>query len=208
MHRRLEVDYIIKRIEGCSLIYIIRHGKTELNKSNVLQGRSDYPLNDEGIKQAEEAAFILKNVTFDYVFSSPLIRSVRTAEIVVPQSSIQIDERLIEMDYGSYEGVNLMNPPAEIQKFFSDFVHNEAPEGMEQLSSVVDRAGKFIEDIRKLSGNILISTHAIAMKGLLEYLTPDSNGSYWSKYIGNCDIYVADNKDGQISVPRKMQNMP
>lgn len=204
MHRRLGVDYIIKRIEGCSLIYIIRHGKTELNKSNVLQGRSDYPLNDEGIKQVEEAAYILKNVTFDYVFSSPLIRSVRTAEIVVPQSSIQIDERLIEMDYGSYEGVNLMNPPAEIQKFFSDFVHNEAPEGMEQLSSVVDRAGKFIEDIRKLSGNILISTHAIAMKGLLEYLTPDSHGSYWSKYIGNCDIYVADNKDGQISVPRKM----
>ena len=190
------------------MIYIIRHGKTELNKSNVLQGRSDYPLNDEGIKQVEEAAYNLKNVTFDYVFSSPLIRAVRTAEIVVSQSSIQVDERLIEMDYGPYEGVNLMNPPAEIQKFFSDFVHNEAPEGMEQLSSVVDRAGKFIEDIRKLSGNILISTHAIAMKGLLEYLTPDSNGSYWSKYIGNCDIYVADNKDGQISVPRKMQNMP
>ena len=52
-----------------------------------------------------------------------------------------------------------------------------------------------------MSGNILISTHAIAMKGLLEYLTPDSNGSYWSKYIGNCDIYVADNEDGNISVP-------
>ena len=52
------------------MIYIIRHGKTELNKSNVLQGRSDYPLNDEGIKQAEEAAYVLKNVTFDYVFSS------------------------------------------------------------------------------------------------------------------------------------------
>jgi hypothetical protein len=36
---------------------------------------------------------------------------------------------------------------------------------------------------------------------LFEYLTPDSNGSYWSKYIGNCDIYVADNEDGNISVP-------
>ena len=46
------------------MIYIIRHGKTELNKSNVLQGRSNYPLNDEGIKQAEEAAQILKDVTF------------------------------------------------------------------------------------------------------------------------------------------------
>jgi broad specificity phosphatase PhoE len=46
------------------LIYIIRHGKTELNKSNVLQGRSNYPLNNEGIKQAEEVAQILKDVTF------------------------------------------------------------------------------------------------------------------------------------------------
>ena len=183
------------------MIYIIRHGKTELNKSNVLQGRSNYPLNDEGIKQAEDAAQILKDVTFDYVFSSPLIRAVRTAEIVVPNSSIQIDERLIEMDYGPYEGTDLKNPSPEIRKFFSDFVHNEAPEGMEQLSYVVDRAGNFIEEIRNMSGNILISTHAIAMKGLLEYLTPDSNGSYWSKYIGNCDIYVADNEDGNISVP-------
>ncbi len=183
------------------MIYIIRHGKTELNKSNVLQGRSNFPLNDEGIKQAEDAAQILKDVTFDYAFSSPLIRAVRTAEIVVPNVSIQIDERLIEMDYGHYDGMDLKNPSPEIRKFFSDFVHNEAPEGMEQLSSVVDRAGNFIEDIRNLSGNILISTHAIAMKGLLEYLTPDSNGSYWSKYIGNCDIYVADNEDGNISVP-------
>lgn len=38
------------------MIYIIRHGKTELNKKNVLQGRSDHPLNDEGIMQAQEAA--------------------------------------------------------------------------------------------------------------------------------------------------------
>lgn len=183
------------------MIYIIRHGKTELNRSNVLQGRSDYPLNDEGIRQAEVAAQILKDITYDYVFSSPLIRAVRTAEIVVPQASIKIDERLIEMDYGPYEGMDLQNPPPEIRMFFSDFIHNKAPEGMEQLSAVVDRAGKFIEDIRKLSGNILISTHAIAMKGLLEYLTPASKGSYWSKYIGNCDIYVTDNKDGQIGIP-------
>ena len=38
------------------MIYIIRHGKTELNKAKVLQGRSNFPLNEEGIRQAEEAA--------------------------------------------------------------------------------------------------------------------------------------------------------
>ena len=184
-----------------SMIYIIRHGKTELNKANVLQGRSNYPLNDEGIKQAQNAADMLKDIEFDYVFSSPLIRAVQTAEIVAPNKKITLDDRLIEMDYGKYEGTDLKNMPEEIRVFFSDFVHNPAPESMEQLSEIIWRTGKFLEEIKNLDGNILISTHAIAMKGILENLTPGSNGSYWSKYIGNCAVYVTDNKDGLIGIP-------
>ena len=65
-----------------------------------------------------------------------------------------------------------------------DFIHNPAPEGMEQLSSVIGRAGAFLEDIRHLRGNILISTHAIAMKGLLEYLTPESQGRKMFESVG------------------------
>ena len=187
------------------MIYIIRHGKTELNMANVLQGRSDHPLNDEGIQQAKEAAMKLQGVAFSHVFSSPLIRALQTAELIVPGLTPVIDERLIEMDYGPYEGLDLNHLPPEILTFFSDFVHNPAPEGMEQLSSVVERAGAFLEEIRSLKGNILISTHAIAMKGLLEYLTPESKGSYWSKYIGNCSIYLAENSDGKIGIPVEMK---
>ena len=61
------------------MIYIIRHGKTELNRAKALQGRSDHPLNEEGILQAKEAAEKLRDVSFDYVFSSPLIRALQTA---------------------------------------------------------------------------------------------------------------------------------
>ena len=183
------------------MIYIIRHGKTELNRANALQGRSDHPLNDEGILQAKEAAQKLQGVTFSHVFSSPLIRALQTAELIVPGLTPVIDERLIEMDYGPYEGLDLNHLPPEILTFFSDFVHNLAPEGMEQLSSVVERAGAFLEEIRSLKGNILISTHAIAMKGLLEYLTPESNGAYWSTYIGNCAVYVTELNDGEYTVP-------
>lgn len=183
------------------MIYIIRHGKTELNRQNVLQGRSDHPLNEEGIRQAKEAAMRLSGIRFSYVFSSPLIRAVETARIVAPDIQPILDERLIEMDYGPYEGTDLNRLPPEILTFFGDFAHNPAPEGMEQLSSVVERAGSFLEDIRTLRGNILISTHAIAMKGLLEYLTPDANGSFWSKYIGNCAVYAATLENGRIGVP-------
>lgn len=52
-------------------------------------------------------------------------------------------------------------------------------------------------------GNILISTHAIAMKGILEYLTPDSKGAYWSKFIGNCAVYAVECTDGKIGIPKE-----
>ena len=190
------------------MIYIIRHGQTELNSANVLQGRSDHPLNDTGKQQAQEAGQRLREagIRFDHVFSSPLIRALQTAQLIVGDDrEIPTDSRLIEMDYGPYEGIDLQNPPAEIIHFFSDFVHNPAPEGMEPLSSVVKRAGEFIEEIRDYPGNILVSTHAIAMKGILEYLTPSSKGSYWTKYIGNCTVYAAENKDGQIRVPEELE---
>lgn len=189
------------------MIYIIRHGQTELNHANVLQGRSDYPLNENGIVQAKEAGQWLVNqgIVFSHVYSSPLKRAVRTAELIAPGKPVVIDERLIEMDYGPYEGMDLSDPPPEIIPFFSDFVNNPAPEGMEPLSAVVQRIGAFLEEIKELPGNILISTHAIAMKGALEYLTPDSNGSYWSKYIGNCAVYAVNNIGGKIGVPEEVK---
>ena len=185
------------------MIYIIRHGQTELNRRQVLQGRSDAPLNETGIAQAQQMAEALASVVFCRVFSSPLRRAVQTARIVAPNVEPEMDERLIEMDYGPYEGTNLTALPPEVRTFFSDFIHNPAPDGMEPLSSVKRRAGSFLEDVKGLEGNILISTHAIAMKGILEQLTPDSNGAYWSTYIGNCAVYVTECIDGKLSVPRE-----
>ena len=189
------------------MIYIIRHGQTELNNRSVLQGRSDHPLNEVGIAQAESAVQKLQEqgVTFDRVFSSPLTRAIQTARIVAPGLEPVVDERLIEMDYGPFEGADLTHPAPELATFFKDFVHNPAPEGMEPLASVVERAAAFIEDIRQLPGNTLISTHAIAMKGLLEYLTPDSQGSYWSRFIGNCAVYTVDNREGAYGLPAALE---
>ena len=186
------------------MIYIIRHGKTAMNQANVLQGRSDCPLSEEGVRQAEEAAERLRGIRFSHVFSSPLRRAAQTARIIASDVPLKTDDRLIEMDYGPYEGVSLEQMPSELRTFFSDFVHNPAPRGMEPLSDVVKRAGAFLEEIRFLSGDILISTHAIAMKGLLEYLTPDAQGAFWGKYIGNCAIYAVDHQNGKYGIPQEM----
>ncbi|MBQ9689241.1 MAG: histidine phosphatase family protein, partial [Candidatus Methanomethylophilaceae archaeon] len=115
------------------MLYIVRHGQTDLNSRKVLQGRSDHPLNAVGEEQAREIGDVLSDVRFDRVFSSPLKRAVRTAEIIAPYAPMTIDERLIEMEYGPYEGLGLDSLPVEVLEFFSDFVNNSAPEGMEPL---------------------------------------------------------------------------
>ncbi len=196
------------------MIYMIRHGQTETNQAGQLQGRSDKPLNETGMEQARQAGawFAARGIRFEKVYSSPLIRAVQTARLIVgEEAEIITDERLLEMDYGPYEGISLQKLPPEILHFFSDFVNHPAPEGMEPLTSVVGRLGDFLEDLKtefrfpeneSHMGHILISAHAIALKGALEYLTPDSRGSYWSKYIGNCAVYQTEIlPDGSFTVP-------
>ena len=110
------------------MIYFIRHGQTDMNNRKVLQGRSDHPLNDAGIAQAQKAAYELRHISFTKVYTSPLKRAIQTAEILAPNAHAVIDDRLIEMDYGPYEGADLNHLPPEILTFFSDFAHNPAPE--------------------------------------------------------------------------------
>ena len=192
------------------MYYIIRHGQTETNRKKALQGRSDLPLNDAGRAQAKRLGEYFKEagIHFDEVYSSPLGRAMETAKLASGETEITIDDRVIEMDYGPYEGVSLASPPKEITEFFSDFVNNPAPGGMEPLSHVTERMGDFIDSIKgRGTGdrNVLISTHAIAMKGALEYLSPESEGAYWSKYVANCAVYAWEEDSEGFTVPEEIE---
>ena len=83
-------------------IYIIRHGETDNNKKRVLQGRSNLPLNEEGVRQAEKARdfFDGNEIIFEKIYSSPLIRAIRTAEIITgdaaPFRSAEGDHRVLQ----------------------------------------------------------------------------------------------------------------
>ena len=85
------------------MIYIVRHGQTKYNVEGRYGGRIDIPLNNNGIKSAKELRDKFKNVKFDYVICSPLIRTQQTAKIITNKSLI-LDERLIERDNGELEG--------------------------------------------------------------------------------------------------------
>ena len=195
------------------MIYIVRHGQTAQNHANLLQGRGDFPLNEKGTKQAMAVGAWFRNhgIHFDAVYSSPLQRAMKTAALIAGDAvNIQMDERLIEMDYGPYEGLDLTKPAPELLAFFRDFVHTPAPAGMEPLEAVTERLGAFLEAHRAEAGSkiLLISTHAIAMKGALEYLTPQSQGSYWSKYIGNCAVYQVPVTGGAFGIPYELSMEP
>ena len=84
----------------------VRHGVTDWNKQGRFQGLTDIPLNDEGVSQAQAAARRLRDIRLDYVVSSPLIRAVKTAEIIAGASGkpVAIDAGLIECDFGNFEG--------------------------------------------------------------------------------------------------------
>lgn len=89
-------------------LYIIRHGETDWNKEKRLQGQSDTQLNEYGIELARITGEALKDVHFDYIFSSPLKRAYKTAELIRMDRPVKIitDDRLKEICFGVNEGVS------------------------------------------------------------------------------------------------------
>ena len=89
------------------MLYIMRHGKTEWNELHKLQGRTDIPLNENGRKMAREAGKRYREIHFDICYCSPLIRAKETAELVLEGRTVPIvtDDRLMEMCFGEYEGI-------------------------------------------------------------------------------------------------------
>ena len=87
------------------IIWIARHGQTELNRKNLMQGRTDAPLNEKGIAQAKQSRKNIGDVHFDAVYASPLKRAIVTGAIIgdVDPSEVIVDERIIETHFGKYE---------------------------------------------------------------------------------------------------------
>lgn len=90
-------------------IYLIRHGETANNKKGVLVGRKDVELSEEGREQIREMTRHHPFPQPSVVYVSPMRRCLETAALVFPDSlkehRARVEEDLIEMDFGSYEGM-------------------------------------------------------------------------------------------------------
>lgn len=95
--------------------YFLRHGETDWNLEQRLQGHTDVPLNETGRRQAAEVVGILKNHPIDCIVASSLARAYETAQIVnkTLKKPILLEEDLRERNFGIMEGRTI----AEIEEF-------------------------------------------------------------------------------------------
>lgn len=101
-------------------IVFIRHGQTDVNKDNRLQGAQvDAELNERGREYAKKAAANFNEDKFDVVYSSPMKRAVETAKIFTKgKKELKLDPRLLEFDFGDWDGKKM----DEIARDYPDVV--------------------------------------------------------------------------------------
>lgn len=193
-------------------IFITRHGETEWNHQVRLQGRTDIPLAETGVAQAEKTRDGLKNlgVTFDKVYSSPLRRAVQTARIIsgFAEEKIIKDGRIIEINFGEAEGKSIKeiytNPEFAWTADFFENPENYRPKGAaESFSQVLSRTADFWRnEIKNLEGraeNILVTTHGGTLQSLLLFVDGRSLSQYWDVKFPNCSVNLVTLKDGKFT---------
>jgi len=146
----------------------LRHGVTDWNRQGRFQGRTDVPLNDDGILQAHAAALRLQNTRLDQIVASPLVRAVKTAEIVATSSSVPlaIDDGIIECDFGSLEGRSITevmkeNDITEMGQLTTILPPEQLAVALENASNLRHPAlGNFIQRFPPTLPPILRTVHA------------------------------------------------
>jgi len=194
-------------------LYIIRHGETEWNKVKRLQGQTDIPLAEEGIRLARKTGIGMKDVKIDLVISSPLTRAVQTAELLTEGRQIPIltDDRIIEISFGDWEGQCILDsevlPPDFRRLFYEDPLHCICPPEGETFAIVCQRTGEFFrslcENPEYENKHILISTHGAASRCLLTQFYEDKNDIWRGGVPKNCAVTIVDVSDGIGTVVEK-----
>lgn len=179
------------------VIYLVRHGETHWNHLGKIQGQSDISLNEAGIRMAQAAAERLKDVSFDRVFSSPLLRARQTAEILADGRGVAVetDERLKEMSFGCEEGAAVdricENPQDPMYRFFRDPEHFCPPEGAESFEQLYERTGAFMRDVllplEKTCRYVLVTAHAAVNHSIINAVAGIPLSEFWKIRIGNCE---------------------
>lgn len=166
-------------------LYVVRHGRTEANACGLLLGRADPGLDDVGRRQAEQIAEVIGPV--DRVVSSPLRRSMETAQAMPAEP--EIDDRLIELDYGELDLRPLAEVPAETwAQWRAD--PGFRPPGGETLVELGERVTEVLSELSSAaaSGDVMVVTHVSPVKAALAWALGVGVEVSWRSFVAQASI--------------------
>jgi len=194
-----------KTMERTCTIILVRHGQTEWNRVERFRGHYDIPLDETGLKQGEAVAQrIAAQFKPERVFTSPLIRARKTAEIIAKKVGIPviIHRGIIDIDYGEWQGLT----PDEAKARFphESALWYEHPEkasipGGENLKEVQARAIKTVEELCKesIGKEIVIVSHTVVIRLILLGILGAPLNRFWNLRQEPCAINLIEyNKRG------------
>lgn len=141
--------------EGLRL-YLMRHGETEWSHSGQHTGLTDIALTENGESAARKLGTRIQHLSFTHVITSPLKRATQTCELASLQGTVEFESGLAEWDYGDYEG----KTTDEIRRSRPDWnLFRDGCPGGETPQQVSGRAGRIVNRLRTLCGNVALFSH-------------------------------------------------
>jgi broad specificity phosphatase PhoE len=176
-------------------IILVRHGETDWNRENRIQGGVDIPLNERGKEQAKDIALKLAHTVIHYVYSSRLSRALDTAIEIAKLHKLEVltDGRLDELRQGKWEGMRT----SEVRRLYPDLYSrwkknpiSVTPPGGESVREAFQRARDFwVENILPREGTRVIVAHKVINALIKLILNSDSHlNLLWEKLPRNAQI--------------------
>jgi len=188
-------------------IILARHGETEWNVGEIFRGRADVELNETGIKQAELLAEYLRSANIEAVYSSPLKRALRTAEMVASyhQLEVEIAPGLIDFDFGKWQGLPYQEVKEKYRELYIKWIEYpdkvKMPAG-ESLDDVRKRATGVIDEViaKKYEGAVVLVAHRVVNKVLICALLGLDNSHFWNIRQDTAGITTVTYENGRFTL--------
>lgn len=198
-------------------LILIRHGETDWNKKHRFQGRADIPLNDYGRELAILTRERMPYIPYDRVYSSPLIRAAETANILLEgrpeRNEIRLDPRIIELDFGVYEGSNIEEAGANPEHPLYNMLHHpelySPADEAESFEQLIDRCRRFLDDeilpLEEQCSNVLVVAHGALIRGIVCAAGRKEVKDFWGCRYFNCCVTTLDISAGVITLEREAE---
>lgn len=169
-------------------LLIARHGETAWNVENRVSGRTDVPLTEKGLQQAQLLAQNAVGKGIEVILASPLLRARQTAQAVSDAIGVpvEIDERLIELDFGSFEGAPRTDPGFQYTR--AQFPTRYP--GGESAFMLAHRVYACLEDVKRQHDGktVLLVCHGGVCRMVRSYFMDLSNDEYSYYYADNAEL--------------------